>query len=181
MEIKKSPYRSKYPGERLTPRCTLVNLSWDTLSLTHHEYLQTLHPLQLGAYDLSLWRSHTYIPSPHKPSWPLRVPGRQGHRGITVEQAATGLQGVRQWPLREPRKGSEVTLEGGWKEKRVGLEAAEGGREVSRSRSHMQGNSYYNQSCDRDKSFACTQPSGAKGTMICSILQMRKWRHRAVK
>ena len=108
-------------------------------------------PLQLGAYDLSLWRSHTFTPSPHKPLW-APVCARQtraqryhsgtgSHRITGVEPATTrGSQGKEvRWPLKvdERRRKSGA----GGSRRPWGLQA----KGVT-----CRGNSCYNQSCDRD-------------------------------
>lgn len=103
MEIQEVSLHKQIPRGRAYPRCTLADLSWDTLSLTHHEYLQTLHPFNWGP---TISPSGGAIHSFHHPTnlyEALCVPGRQGHSGIMVEQAVTtrGSQGKEmRWPLK---------------------------------------------------------------------------------
>ena len=104
MEIQEVSLHKQVPRGRAYPRCTLADLSWDTLSLMHHEYLQTLHAFNWGA---TISSSGGAIHSFHHPTNLYEPPvcarqtraqwyhsGTGSHRITGVEPVATrGSQG----------------------------------------------------------------------------------------
>ena len=110
--------------------------------------------LQLGGYHLFLWRSHPFIPSPHKPLWAPCV--CQADKGTVVSQwnrQPQDYRGRASGHSGEPRKGNDI-LGDPWRwmkgEERVGLGATRRLWLLQVKGITCRGNSYYNQACDWD-------------------------------